>query len=255
MSHIIDTHCHLDHPVFDKDRVHVLKHCQGLGINTIIVPGIHAHGWDNLLQICASNRTLMPALGLHPLFLTQHKTAHLAQLTHYAVQHKPVAIGEIGLDFFTKDLDRALQQHFFERQLAIATQMKLPVILHVRKAHDVVLKTLKKGFKQGGIVHAFNGSLQQAEHYITLGFKLGFGGTLTYARSRKLHLLAQKLPLEAIVLETDAPDMVVANHHGERNSPEYIVDSLNSLAQLRQLPCDEVAYATTLNAKHALRLP
>ncbi len=254
MPHIIDTHCHLDHPVFDKDREHILEQCQKLAINTIIVPGIHAHGWDNLLKICANHRTLIPALGLHPLFLTQHKTVDLSRLADYVMQHKPIAIGEIGLDFFSKDLDQTLQRHFFERQLEIATQMKLPVILHVRKAHDIVLKTLRKGFKQGGIVHAFNGSLQQAEQYLTLGFKLGFGGTLTYARSRKLHLLAQKLPLEAIVLETDAPDMVVSKHHGERNSPEYIVDSLSSLAQLRQLSRDEVADATTLNAKHALRI-
>jgi len=252
--HITDTHCHLDHTAFDTDRAEILHRCQALAIKTIIVPGVLREGWDKLLTLCSQYDALVPALGLHPMFVTHHQTSHLDDLALYAKQHNLVAVGEIGLDFYHGPLNRDVQLRLFQSQLDIASQANLPVILHVRKAHDLTLKTLRNNFSQGGIVHAFNGSLQQAEQYIALGFKLGFGGMLTYSRANKLRLLALKLPLDAIVLETDAPDMVVANHKGERNSPEYIIDSLSALAQIRQLTSKEIARITSLNAQRVLRL-
>jgi TatD DNase family protein len=187
------------------------------------------------------------------MFLHQHETSHIDDLKHYAERYPLVAIGEIGLDFYQKDFDAKQQLHYFETQLTVADQVGLPVLLHVRKAHDETIKLLKRIHRHGGIVHAFNGSIQQAGQYVSMGFKLGFGGMLTYERSNKLRQLAKQLPLDAIVLETDAPDMVVARHRGERNSPEYLIDSLNTLAELRQLPIEEVAKQTTLNAKSVLR--
>jgi TatD DNase family protein len=164
-----------------------------------------------------------------------------------------IAIGEIGLDHHVAGLDPERQTWLLERQLAIARAAGLPVLLHVRKAHDEMLALLRRQpVPAGGIAHAFNGSLQQARQYLELGFKLGFGGMLTFERSRKLRRLATELPLDALVLETDAPDMTVASHHGERNSPEYLPEVLETLARLRDLEPSEVAGRTTANASEVL---
>ena len=220
-----------------------------------MVPGIHAEGWPKLLDICDRQADLHPALGMHPVYLDQHQDRDLEELERLIEQEKPVAVGEIGLDFFVRDLDRGAQQRLIEAQLALARDSGLPVLLHVRKAHDQVLSALKRTKVIGGISHAFNGSLEQAKRYIDLGFKLGFGGMLTYDRSTKLRALACKLPLSAVVLETDAPDMTVASHRGQRNSPEYLPECLYALAEARNEPPAVIAAATTRNALEVLRLP
>jgi TatD DNase family protein len=251
---MIDTHCHLDLPVFDADREQVIAQAASQGVRRILVPGVQASGWDGLLRLCARHRGLYPALGLHPMFIEQHREEHLRTLEVLLARQRPLAIGEIGLDFFLKELDRERQTTLFERQLAIAKNAGLPVVLHVRKAHDQVLSLLRKHRIRGGIAHAFNGSLQQAGQYLDLGFKLGFGGMLTYPRSRKLHALARALPVEALVLETDAPDMSVAAHQGERNSPAYLPDCLSALARVRATDPALLARQTTLNALQVLGL-
>ncbi|MCF6236858.1 MAG: TatD family hydrolase [Gammaproteobacteria bacterium] len=245
---LIDTHCHLDLPIFSSDRQKIIKRCQQLGIKKIIVPGIDAKGWANLLNICHSEPSLFPALGLHPAFLKQHHPSDIQKLEQLIDQVKPVAIGEIGLDYYLKELDQTQQKILFEAQLNIAKNTNLPVLLHVRKAHDTVLAILRRIRVVGGIAHAFNGSLQQAKQYIDLGFMLGFGGALTYQRTTRLRTLARLLPLDAIVLETDAPDMVVSNHHGERNSPEYLIDCFGTLAEIRREERSDIEARTTKNA-------
>jgi TatD DNase family protein len=254
MMRLIDTHCHLDVDDFEQDRAAVLSHCHGLGIDGIVIPAILREGWDNLLDLCRQYEGPYPALGLHPVFLDRHHEADVAALEDYVSRKHPVAIGEIGLDFFIRELDRDRQQLLFERQLAVARAAALPVILHVRKAHDEVLKTLRGARVAGGIAHAFNGSLQQARQYMELGFKLGFGGTLTYEKANKIRSLAADLPIEAIVLETDAPDMVVSSHRGERNSPEYLPECLQALATIRQEDPEAIALATSANARAVLNL-
>ncbi len=249
---ITDTHCHLDVAAFDSDRADILVRCQQLGIKHIIVPGIQASGWDRLLQLCQSEKGLYPALGLHPVFLQQHQQSDITLLEKMLAENRVVAVGEIGLDFYIENADREQQIQLFEQQLQLAKEFELPVILHVRKAHDTVLQLLKKNHVKGGFAHAFNGSLQQAQQYIDLGFKLGFGGTLTWPNSKKIHQLATTLPIEAIVLETDAPDMVVASHRGERNSPEYIVEPLQVLSELRELSMQAVADQTSMNASEII---
>jgi TatD DNase family protein len=251
---IIDTHCHLDVAAFNPDRAVVLERARAGGVAGIVVPGIEARGWDNLSAVCATAPDLFPAFGLHPVFAATHSTADLSLLEARLAAQRPVAVGEIGLDFYIKDADRTGQQALFDAQLAMARAAGLPVILHVRKAHDPVLSMLKRIRVTGGTAHAFNGSLQQARQYIELGFKLGFGGMLTYERSVKLRALAQALPLEAIVLETDAPDMVVAQHRGERNSPEYLPDCLAALAALRDEAPATIAARTTANAREVFGL-
>jgi TatD DNase family protein len=251
---LIDTHCHLDVEAFAADRQAVLARARDNGVRGIVVPGVLAHDWDALLDFCNTDTCLYPALGLHPVYLDQHRDVDLVQLETMLAHHRPVAVGEIGLDYYIDDLDRNRQQQLFEAQLEIARTAGLPVILHVRKAHEAVLDVLQRIRVPGGICHAFNGSLQQAHRYIELGFRLGFGGMLTFERSSKLRALAKALPLDALVLETDAPDMTVAQHRGERNSPEYLPYCLEALAVVRGEPADVVAEQTTRNARSVLRL-
>ena len=251
---LIDTHCHIDVEDFDADRAVVLDHCRRLGIRRLIVPAVIARTWRNLLDLCHHEPGLLPALGLHPMYIDQHSDADLATLATWVERECPVAIGEIGLDYFVSDLDRARQQQVFETQLLVARDAGLPVVLHVRKAHDQVLSTLKRIKVRGGFAHAFSGNLRQAGQYVDLGFKLGFGGMLTFERSNKLRSLAKALPLEALVLETDAPDMTVVAHRGERNSPEYLPDCLQALADVRGEDPDMIAAVTTRNAEAVLGL-
>jgi len=271
---LFDTHCHLDVADFDPDRDELLARTRTAGVSSIVVPGIDAARWDGLLQLCNSEEGLYPALGLHPMFYNQHSLmADIEQLERYLAESRPVAIGEIGLDFYhvkrrtnavgagigRSGADRGgrggqLQYEIFEKQLAIARDAGLPVILHVRKAHEEVLRRLKEIPVVGGTAHAFNGSLELARRYIDLGFKLGFGGMVTYERSTRLRELVKKLPLESIVLETDAPDMSPSAHHGERNSPEYLPQIAQVIANIREISIDEVARITTNNAKRIFNI-
>lgn len=251
--HIIDTHCHLDVADFDADRDEVHARARAAGVTDIVVPGVDAQGWDKLLDVCRAPG-LHPALGLHPVYVAQHADADVDALERRIANERPLAVGEIGLDYFVDGLDRERQFSLFQAQLRIARDAGLPAILHVRKAHDDTLALLKRMRVRGGIAHAFNGSLDQARRYADLGFKLGFGGMLTYERSRRLRQLARDVPLDAIVLETDAPDLTVAGHRGERNSPEYLPDCLFALAQARNEAPEDLALITTRNAREALQL-
>ena len=255
MLALIDTHCHLDVEEFDADRPAVLSRARAAGVVAQVVPAIHRSGWKFLLELCGAEPDLHPALGLHPVYLAQHRDEDLAALAAAIAADRPVAVGEIGLDWYVEELDREQQQRLFERQLAIARDADLPVILHVRRAHDVVLSTLKRLRVRGGVAHAYSGSLEQARQYLDLGFRLGFGGMLTFERSTRLRRLARELPLEAIVLETDAPDLTVASHRGERNSPEYLPECLAALAEVRGEAPAAIAAQTTANARAAFALP
>ena len=255
--HLIDTHCHLDVSDFDADRDRVLAQCRAQGVRDIVVPAIDSAGWPKLLALCADQAMLHPALGMHPVFMARHADADLPALEAALAEHQPLAVGEIGLDFaLEKDAaGRERQRGFCAAQLAIAAAAGLPVLLHVRKAHDEMLGLLRRAGVPGGIAHAFNGSLEQARAYLDLGFRLGFGGMLTFERSSKLRRLVAELPLEAIVLETDAPDLTVASHRYERNSPEYLPEVLAALAEARGADPETLAAATTANARAVLRLP
>jgi TatD DNase family protein len=252
---LIDTHCHLDVPEFDPDRASVILRARAVGVVGMVVPAIHRAGWPGLIGLCASAPDLHPALGLHPVYLADHRDDDLLALERLVADSAPVAVGEIGLDYWVRELDRDRQQAIFESQLRIARSANLPVLLHVRKAHEQVLATLKRIRVRGGIAHAFSGGLEEARRYRDLGFALGFGGMLTFERSKKIRGLAAALPIDSIVLETDAPDLTVAAHQGSRNSPEYLPDVLSALAQVRGEDPAWLAERTTANARAALGLP
>lgn len=230
---LIDSHCHLDFDVFNADRPAILARCEQLNITRIIVPAVTASRWDNLLAITQTSPKLYHALGLHPMFMAQHKPKDINLLNDYIDRFNPVAIGEIGLDFYLEGHDQTTQITLFEQQLEVAVSSNLPVILHVRKAHDLVIQLLKKHRVRGGIVHAFSGSEHQAELYINLGFLLGVGGTITYDKATRLRSMFSKLPLSALALETDAPDMPLQGQKNHPNSPESIAIIVSVLSTLR----------------------
>ncbi|WP_062268623.1 TatD family hydrolase [Endozoicomonas arenosclerae] len=255
---LFDSHCHLDFPEFDPDRDETLEQCWVKGVRSICIPATEARFWPRVLKLVnqtPDNVRRYVALGLHPYFLESHQKSHIDGLEQQLKQNLKTicAVGEIGLDYALKDSDLDLQHWYLIKQLELADQFNLPVILHCRKAHDVILKQLRRvKLNRGGIVHAFSGSEQQARQYIDLGFKLGFGGTITYERARKTRQLATTLPLESIVLETDAPDMPMAGYQGQRNTPTRLPLILQQLAELRSCSVEEIALTTTENASSIL---
>jgi TatD DNase family protein len=255
---MIDTHCHLDFQDFDQDREAVLQRCAQNGIDRVVVPAVSAASFERTIDTCNRHSSLELALGLHPIFIQQHQPQHLIELDLLITQHRPKAVGEIGLDFFEKRLIsenlKEKQIVFFSKQIIIAKQHDLPLIIHNRKAHDECLQLLAAQPLRGGIIHAFNGSIQQAEKYIALGFVLGFGGMLTFERSSKLRKLAKQIPLESIVLETDAPDMTVWQHQGQRNSPEYLHYVQHALANIKACSLATIADTTSATAERVLNL-
>jgi TatD DNase family protein len=248
----IDTHCHLDAAEFDADRAAVAARACAGGVEMMVVPAVERANFAAVLETCRSFPGCHPALGIHPLFVDQAQPEDLDALRAAVAEHHPVAIGEIGLDFFVPGYDREKQEFYFAEQLKIAKEFGLPVLLHLRRAQDTVLKHLRRAAVPGGIAHAFNGSRQQAEAFIKLGFKLGFGGAMTWPRAIHLRELAATLPLKAIVLETDAPDIPPEFVGKGRNSPEYLPRIAQTLAELRGVPLADIAAAARANSLQVL---
>lgn len=246
---LVDTHCHLDAHEFDNDREEVIRQAveqQGVGI--MVVPAVDRASFERVASLAGKYPQCAMALGIHPMYVSHSRPEDLAVLADFLAHRNPVAVGEIGLDFFVEGYDRERQEYFFAEQLKLASQYDLPVILHVRKSIDTILKYLRKIRVTGGIAHAFNGSRQQAEEFIALGFKLGFGGAMTYPRALRIRALAATLPLDAIVLETDAPDIPpewIGNRG--RNSPNELLKIAEVFAQLREMSLAQVAEITTKN--------
>ena len=248
----IDTHCHLDAAEFDDDRASVALASQQAGVSLVVVPTVAQSNFARVVSLCESFTFCVPAFGIHPMYVGQSQPAHLSELEQRLSHPATVAVGEIGLDFFEQPHDAEMQEFYFCEQLKLAQAFDLPVILHVRRAVDAVLKCLRRFRVRGGIAHAFNGSRQQADQFIALGFKLGFGGSMTFDRALNIRELARTLPLEAIVLETDAPDIAPAWIKGQRNSPAELPRIAASLAQLRGLDIPMIAMTTLKNAQSVI---
>ncbi|HET9462409.1 MAG TPA: TatD family hydrolase [Thiobacillus sp.] len=250
----IDTHCHLDAAEFDSDRDAVYAAAVAGGVTTLVIPAVSRDNFAAVGAACDRYPGCLPAWGLHPMLLHVHRPEHLGDLRAQIEAQRPVAIGEIGLDLFVSNLDYATQEFFCVEQLKIAEEYDLPVLLHCRRANDQLLKHLRKIRVRGGIAHAFNGSPQQADEFIKLGFKLGFGGAFTWPRANNLRRLAVDLPLEAIVLETDSPDIPPAWIGRGLNAPGELPRIAQTLAELRGLDLNTVAQATTRNARELFGL-
>ena len=250
---LIDSHTHLDFPDFDADRPQVLARSRALGVKQMVVLGVYQSNWQRLWDLVQTDSQLYAAFGLHPVYLDDHRPEHVIELGQWLsrlAQHPQVcAVGEIGLDYFLPELDRDGQQQLFEAQLQLAADFQLPALLHVRRSHAQVIATLKRlRLKRGGIVHAFAGSREEAREYIKLGFKLGLGGAATWPQALRLRKVMVDLPLEAIVLETDSPDMAPAMYPNQRNSPEHLPDICQALAEVVGVSPERLAEATTANA-------
>ncbi|QIM49506.1 TatD family hydrolase [Pusillimonas sp. DMV24BSW_D] len=273
---LIDTHCHLDAIEFLQDRSEVIQRARHAGVGRMVIPAVEAGNFDEVRQLAHAVPEAVYALGIHPLFVPQAAQADLNRLEAALAAniHDPklVAVGEIGLDFFVPELrvpamvDKQIR--FYEAQLDLAVKFNLPVILHVRRSQDALLKGLRRRPFIGGTAHAFNGSFQQAQQFIGLGFALGIGGAMTFERALRIRRLATQLPLENLVLETDAPDIppawlgtkagVTKDSAAKgaaqqlRNEPAQLYPIAQTLAGLRDMPLEDIAAETTRAAYRVL---
>jgi TatD DNase family protein len=256
----VDTHCHLDAHEFAGEENLTAERSAQQGVSRIVIPAIEHANFATVAALAQRLPNCRYALGIHPIYVQQAQESDLQVLRDAmpaALQDaRFVAIGEIGLDFFVPGLrdgqPREKQEYFYAEQLKIARDFGLPVLLHVRRSQDSILKYLRRFAVPGGIAHAFNGSFQQAQAFIALGFKLGFGGAMTFTRALQIRHLASELPLESIVLETDAPDISPSWLHPQRNSPEELPRIGAVLAGLRGMAVEDIAQSTSANAHAAL---
>ena len=255
-SLLIDSHCHLDFPVFDDSRDQVLKRAQAVNVAHIVVPGVVARDFPRVLAVQrAYPETVSIALGLHPCFMKEHAQTDVEVLAAYLDTTPVCALGEIGLDFYDDEADKKAQLALLKAQIKLAKAHQLPLILHVRKAHDEMLKVLREmQFSEGGIVHAFSGSEQQAHRYIDRGFLIGVGGAITYSRAQRLRSVIAKLPLQALALETDSPDMLLDGFQGRPNEPARMAVVLDTLSALREEPRVVLGTEITKNTRQKLNL-
>ena len=251
-----DSHCHLDFPELANNKEQILQNCLLANINRIIIPAVSPSLWQPLLELTQSNTSncqLLPCLGIHPWYLNDLSNEHLTQLKQTVNQHlsKIVAIGETGLDgVIAKEQNNlAKQQHFFEFHIHLANRSSLPMIIHHRRTHPEILQQLKSTpVKCRGIIHAFSGSYQQGKAYIDLGFKLGIGGTISYPRAEKTIKAVKRFPLDALVLETDAPAMPLYGMQGKINTPLLLKEVFNYLVNIRGESAEVLA--STIEKKH-----
>ena len=261
----VDTHCHLDAPEFLDTLPEIVSSAANKGVKAILLPTVQASDWGQAKNLANQYANQIPGLvytlGIHPLYINQAKESGIDILKNQIEQSlddpRFVGIGEIGLDYFVEGLDPLRQEYFFHAQLDLAQAFHLPVILHVRRSQDAILKALRKRKVPGGIAHAFNGSHQQAEQFIEQGFKLGFGGAATYDRALQIRRLLQELPLESIVTETDAPDIPPAwlkEEGGRINQPALLPRIARQLADIRGISEEAFSKAVWQNAMQALPL-
>ena len=254
MIALVDSHSHIDVDAFDADRSDALKRAKAAGVVAQIVPAIAANTWGSLRDVCAADASLHAAYGLHPVFLDRHTLAHLIELRRWIERERPVAVGECGLDRFIENPRFDEQQHYFEAQCELAAEFGLPLVVHARRAVEDVILTLRRIGGLRGVVHSYGGSMEQAEQLFELGFCLGIGGPITYDRANRIRRVVAQMPLEFLLLETDSPDQPNATRRGQRNEPAFLVDVLDTVAELRGVSRETIAAATSANAQRLFGL-
>jgi TatD DNase family protein len=254
MFKLADSHVHLDAEPFAADREAVVDRAIQAGVTTLILPAVDAASWPAIRALGEANDEVFPAFGLHPMYLANHTPEHIHNLFRWLADGDAVAVGEIGLDFHVEGLDPQRQRDYFQQQLKLARDFDLPVIIHARAALEEVIQTLRRSPGQRGVVHSFSGSEQQAQQLWQMGFHIGIGGPITYDRAQRLRRIVASMPLEFLLLESDAPDQPDAAHRGQRNEPARIVEVLRSIATLRAEPESIIAAATLDNTRRLFRL-
>lgn len=252
MHRFIDTHCHFDFPPFTGDEAQSIKRAAAAGVKAIVVPATEAAHFDRVLELARHHEALYAALGLHPIVIEHHTDDHVDRLDALlqTAEKKLVAIGEIGLDLYREAPHFERQQTILDVQLRLAKRHDLPVILHSRRTHDKLAMHLKRiDLPRKGVVHGFSGSLQQAQRFIDLGYKIGVGGTITYPRASKTRDVMAQLPLTSLLLETDAPDMPLNGFQGQPNRPEQAARVFATLCELRDEPEEVIANALLENTR------
>jgi TatD DNase family protein len=252
---LVDSHSHLDAAEFDADRAQVIERARRAGVLQQIVPAVTAAGWPALKTLCASAPGLHPGYGLHPTFLRYHRDEQIDELREWLARERPCCVGECGLDYHVEGLDLAFQRRLFQAQLELAKEFDLPVVVHALRAVDDVVAMLRKTGGLRGVVHSFGGSPEQARQLFKLGFHLGIGGPVTYARAKRLRGLVATMPIEFLLLETDSPDQPLQADRGRRNEPARLAEVAQVVADLRGVASEEIARATTSNARRLFGLP
>ncbi len=258
MRRFIDTHCHFDFPPFTGDEARSLDQAAQAGVEKIILPAIEAERFGAVLSLAQTHSRLYAALGLHPIVINKHNDASLALLEHHLKNRPPkmVAIGEIGLDLYMENPLFERQEAILDAQLTLAKRYQLPVILHSRRTHDKLAMHLKRhDLPRRGVVHGFAGSLQQAQRFVDMGYKIGVGGTITYPRASKTRNVIAQLPLSALLLETDAPDMPLNGFQGQPNRPERVNGVFDVLCELRPEPPELIAETILQNTLRLFAFP
>ena len=246
---LIDSHCHLDDDRFDERRQDVIAQAAVVKVTRMVIPATTANRWEKVKQVCEGHDGLYPAYGLHPMFIEQHQVNHLRELDEWLEREQPIAVGECGIDFYDSRVDEKWQLQLFREQLQLANNHRLPLIVHVRKAMDEVISLLRKQARFGGVVHSFSGSQQQAQQLHDIGFKLGIAATLSFERAQKLRKIVAVMPDDALLIESDAPDQPGASHRGQLNEPAFIVEHLQTMAELRNCTVEELAATLNRNAE------
>jgi TatD DNase family protein len=251
----VDSHAHLDGTAFDADRDAMLLRAQRQGVNQIVVPATNRASWAGIRHLCAEQAGLFPAYGSHPLFIHDNAPLDVDALSSWLVAGDAVAIGEIGLDYYSANCGKATQRAWFKAQLRVARELDLPVVVHALRAVEEVSLALRavKGLR--GVVHSFSGSRQQAERLWDMGFHLGIGGPVTYPRAHRLRQIVAHMPVEFLLLESDAPDQPDVDHRGQRNEPARVAGIAQCIADLRGEPVEDLGAATTANARRLFGLP
>lgn len=269
---LIDSHCHFDFSDFDIDRKRQWQQCLGTGVGGLIIPGVNQGQWSKAKQLCSENTDWFYGVGVHPWWSSElnapesnHPEPHNskravkkselgASIENYLSDSQCVAIGECGLDK-VKSVGWRYQVRIFEWHLQWAQEFKKPIIIHCVKAHDEIFRLLKRyNLTKGGVIHGFSGSFELAKQYWELGFYLGIGGTITYERAKKTRDAVRRLPLDAILLETDSPDMPLCGHQGRRNTPTVLITIAEVLGEIRQVSLLTIAKKTMANTKKLFNL-
>jgi TatD DNase family protein len=222
---LIDSHCHLDDDRFDERRQDVIAQAAVVKVTRMVIPATTANRWEKVKQVCDGHDGLYPAYGLHPMFIEQHQVNHLRELDEWLEREQPIAVGECGIDFYDSRVDEKWQLQLFREQLQLANNHRL------------------------GVVHSFSGSQQQAQQLHDIGFKLGIAATLSFERAQKLRKIVAVMPDDALLIESDAPDQPGASHRGQLNEPAFIVEHLQTMAELRNCTVEELAATLNRNAE------